>query len=133
MLKIVLDTNVLVSALWSEQGNPLEILEKFFQDEFLLYYCDEIMEEYDEVLHRTKLGFSKAKVSALLEEILVKGISSRATVSNISFIDESDRVFFDLAKENGAFLITGNTKHYPNEPFILTPQQFLAFFLGLSS
>jgi hypothetical protein len=40
--------------------------------------------------------------------------------------DEDDRVFYDTAKTAGAYLIPGNTKHFPQEPFILTPAQFLA-------
>ena len=42
--------------------------------------------------------------------------------------DADDRIFYDAAKDNEAFLITGNTKHYPDEPFILTPAQFLEKF-----
>jgi hypothetical protein len=40
--------------------------------------------------------------------------------------DESDRKFFDAAKTCGAVLITGNKKHYPPEPFILSPAEFLS-------
>jgi hypothetical protein len=39
--------------------------------------------------------------------------------------DETDRKFYDTAKAAGAMLITGNTKHYPDEPFILTPAAFI--------
>jgi predicted nucleic acid-binding protein len=45
--------------------------------------------------------------------------------STYILIDEDDRVFYDTAKQAGAYLITGNTKHYPSEPFILTPSAFL--------
>ena len=58
MRKVVLDTNVLVSALWSKQGNPNRIVEKLFKNEIELCYTDEIIEEYDEVLRREKFGFS---------------------------------------------------------------------------
>jgi predicted nucleic acid-binding protein len=39
--------------------------------------------------------------------------------------DEDDRVFYDAAKTADAYLITGNSKHYPKESFILTPSEFL--------
>jgi hypothetical protein len=39
--------------------------------------------------------------------------------------DESDRKFYEIAKAAGAILITGNTKHYPDEPFIVTPTVFV--------
>ena len=39
--------------------------------------------------------------------------------------DEDDRAFYDTAKNNDAYLVTGNTRHYPNESFILTPTEFM--------
>jgi hypothetical protein len=45
--------------------------------------------------------------------------------STHAMIDEDDRVFYDTAKFAGAYLITGNIKHYPAEPFIITPAVFL--------
>jgi len=39
--------------------------------------------------------------------------------------DETDRVFYDTAKASGAILITGNIRHYPAMPFIMTPADFL--------
>jgi hypothetical protein len=38
--------------------------------------------------------------------------------------DEDDRVFYDSAKLAGAYLITGNAKHYPAQPFVVTPAEF---------
>ena len=57
MHKVVLDTNVLVSAFWSKQGNPYKILEMFFKGEITLHYNDEIIAEYNDVLNREKLVF----------------------------------------------------------------------------
>jgi len=125
MRKAVLDTNILVSALWSQQGNPYKIVEMFFKKEITLYYVPEIIEEYTEVLNRTKLNFSNNKVSSLLQEIRKNGILADSTVSTVLFSDESDRIFYDTAKTNDAILITGNLKHFPKEPFIMTPNDFL--------
>ncbi|MCL1874091.1 MAG: putative toxin-antitoxin system toxin component, PIN family [Clostridiales bacterium] len=125
MRKVVLDTNVLVSALWSNQGNPYKILEMFFQGEIMLYYNHEIMDEYSEVLHREKLGFPKNKVRNLLNEIMSKAVFAESPKSKMHFIDESDRKFFDLAKYYEARLITGNTRHYPSESCVVTPHEFL--------
>jgi putative PIN family toxin of toxin-antitoxin system len=125
MRKVVLDTNVLVSAFWSGQGNPYRILEMFFEGEIALHYNDEIIEEYNEVLHRDKLGFSEEKVHSLIAEIAINGIFVTAPKSSISFIDEDDRKYYDTAKASGAVVVTGNKKHYPNEPIILTPAEFL--------
>ena len=45
--------------------------------------------------------------------------------SSIPMEDETDRIFYDTAKASGAVLVTGNIKHYPDEPFIMTPAEFL--------
>jgi len=125
MLKVVLDTNILVSALWSGQGNAYNIVEMFFKKEITLCYVPEIIEEYKEVLGREKLNFSNDKVSSLLQEITKNGILADSTESTISLLDEDDRVFYDTAKTNKAILITGNSRHFPDEPFIMTPNDFL--------
>jgi len=125
MYKAVLDTNVLVSALWSEQGNPYRILEMVFDGEITLYYNSEILEEYNEVLYREKLGFSEGKVFGLLSEIIENGTYVNALKSDIPFVDEDDRKYYDTAKTSGAVLVTGNKKHYPKEPIILSPFEFL--------
>ena len=128
MYKVVLDTNVLVSALWSEQGNPYRVLEMFLNDEIMLYYNTEIIEEYSEVLHRDRLGFSDEKVLGLLLEITEKGVLVDAPNSSIPFVDEDDRKNYDTAKASGAIVVTGNKKHYPNESMILSPAEFLDSF-----
>ena len=128
MLKVVLDTNVLVSALWSKQGNPSSVVEKLFKNEIELCFTDEIIEEYDEVLRREKFGFSKNQVDSFLHELQRNGVLAESAKSTEPFTDETDRKFYDAAKTNDAVLITGNTKHYPDKPFILTPHEFLQKF-----
>jgi len=125
MYKVVLDTNVLVSALWSKQGNPYKILEMFFKGEITLCYSTEIVEEYNEVLHREKLGFSDEKVLDLLSEIAENGIYVETSISDIPFIDEDDKKFYDAAKTCDAIVVTGNKKHYPDNPSILSPAEFI--------
>jgi putative PIN family toxin of toxin-antitoxin system len=128
MIKVVLDTNILVSALWSKQSNPFKIVKMFFENDIALYYSIEIIEEYQEVLSRDKLGFAGNEVLDLLREIMINGFLSESVKSSIMFNDESDRIFYDTAKSNEAILITGNKKHYPDEPFILSPAEFLSKF-----
>jgi len=125
MRKVVLDTNILVSALWSKQGNPYKVVEMLFLEEIVLYYTDEMIEEYEEVLCRDKFGFSKDRVESLLRELEKNGVLTRPAAGMEVFTDESDRKFYDTAKANGATLITGNIRHYPNQPFVTTPFEFL--------
>ena len=125
MRRVVIDTNVLVSAMWSKDSNPFKVVDMVFANIIVPYYNDEVFAEYSEVLSREKLNFPKDKITALLSELTKNGVFSEAAVSDIPFADESDRKFYDLAIANNATLITGNLKHYPSENFIQNPLEFL--------
>jgi putative PIN family toxin of toxin-antitoxin system len=125
MKRVVIDTNVIVSAALSITGKPAQILELISTNEILLVYSEEMLAEYRRVLAYTKLNISRQTQAKLIQGIEGIGILIEPTASEIPMIDESDRVFYDTAKEAGATLITGNTKHYPEENFIMTPAHFL--------
>ena len=132
-LRVVLDTNILVSAFLSPKGQPAQILYKMrwrpTQGTFLrVYYNQEILNEYDEVLSRSRFKFEATPEERrfVLNVLKDNGILCNIAVSSVfPMKDESDRVFYDVAKAAGAFLITGNKKHYPDESFIVTPRDFI--------
>ena len=126
--KVVLDTNILVSALWSAQGNPFQIIDYLISGQLIVYYSLAIMREYRQVLTRPRFKFSKAEVERILQMIERHGIEVSVEKSALPLPDESDRIFYDVAKASSAYLITGNTKHYPVAPMIMTPAAFLALF-----
>jgi hypothetical protein len=64
----------------------------------------------------------------LLATIATYGYSLAVTPSDIPLPDETDRKFYDIAKAAGAALITGNTRHYPDDPLVTTPAAFLIRF-----
>jgi len=123
--RVVLDTNVLVSALLSRESNPAEIYRMFMAKAFTLVYCAEILNEYGDVLYRPKLRIPRSDADIMLAAIRKHGEEVRTAPSVILMPDEDDRVFYDAAKRSGAYLVTGNKRHYPNEPFIFTPAEFL--------
>jgi putative PIN family toxin of toxin-antitoxin system len=125
MARVVLDTNILVSALWSNNAPPAHIVSLVLAKQLTACYDYRTMNEYRQVLGRPKFGFSVDDVRDLLEFIKKNGIPVMAGIADIQFVDESDRKFYEVAKECGAILITGNSKHFPDEPFILTPAEFL--------
>jgi predicted nucleic acid-binding protein len=89
-------------------------------------FDDPILSEYWDVLSRPKFGFSPAQINRLVHGIIRSGHGIEAPVpSEFPMPDENDRKFYDVAKSSGAILITGNTKHFPQEPFILAPANFL--------
>ena len=126
MQKIVIDTNVFISAALSSDGNPAKIIKMVSEYKLDLQYNVSILIEYADVLARNKFSFSLEKQAIYLRKIVDLGSIFNPVVSTISLHDEDDRIFYDTAKQAKAILITGNIKHYPSEPFIMTPSDFLA-------
>jgi putative PIN family toxin of toxin-antitoxin system len=125
MPRVVLDTNILVSALLSPLGNPAKIYRMFLTGTLELVFSEDIFAEYEDVLFRPRLRISPVDAETVLAAIRQNGETALPVPSTDAMIDEDDRVFYDAAKSAGAYLITGNTKHYPKEPFVLTPAEFL--------
>ena len=125
MLNAVVDTNVLVSGLIITHGYSAKIINAFKEKQFNLFYCSEILIEYHDVLYRDRLGFDSKDIDNLLDIISLSGISVAIDASNIPLPDEDDRCFYDTAKNSGAYLVTGNIKHYPDDSLIITPADFV--------
>ena len=126
-MNIVLDTNILVSAVWSPGRNASDILNAVFARRFTVCYDHRILEEYDRVLRYPQLGFSEWEINALLGPIIRNGLSVVADpVTDIPFErDETDRKFYEVAKYCGAVLITGKLNHYPREDSIMEMAEFI--------
>lgn len=125
-MNIVLDTNILVSAVWSPGRNATKILEAVFARKFTACYDYRILEEYDQVLHYPKLKFSESAIEAVLEPIIKNGLSVvPEPIKDVPFErDETDRKFYEVAKFCHAVLITGNLRHYPEDPDIMNATDF---------
>jgi putative PIN family toxin of toxin-antitoxin system len=125
MLSVVLDTNVLVSALIIQGSIPDHIITMVKNRLLQTRYNNAILAEYREVLSRPKFNFRVEDIQRAVSGIIRTGIIVDTIASSFSMSDETDRKFYDVAKTASAILITGNTKHYPDEPFILTPAAFI--------
>ena len=117
-MRIVLDTNILVSALLSPDGKPAQIFNRFLRGEFTLCYDGRILREYEQVLYRAKFHFEPEKVKAILDYIRLVGLEVDAPQSDVVFVDEFDKKFYEVAKFASAVLITGNLKHFPEDPIV---------------
>ena len=83
------------------------------------------MEEYKNVLNRPKFHFQEWQIEYLLDSIEHDGISVVPyPLPNIPFTDESDRKFLEVAKYCNAFLVSGNLKHYPHDPLVISVADF---------
>lgn len=120
-MTVVLDTNVIVSALWTPNGKAAYIVNQVIAGKLKLCHDYRILTEYRDVLSRPKFKFSSWQINFLLETFEKDGISVIPDLlPNIHFVDESDRVFYEVAKFCNAPLVTGNLKHYPQDDCIKT-------------
>lgn len=128
MVYAVIDTNVLVSALFAVHPDSATVIvrDKIAEGDIVPLYNAEIFEEYRSVLSRPKFQFPAALIDAVLDMVLQKGISLNRTKSDESFPDPKDVVFYEVAlSKDGAYLVTGNIKHFPQTPIVVTPSELL--------
>ena len=123
----VFDTNVLVSSLMSKRidSPTVVLLDLVLDGHIVLLYNDVILEEYKEVLHRSKFEFSEDRVTAVLD-MVTTGLNMERTPSGVSFPDADDAVFYEVAlSKEGSYVVTGNQKHFPKSPIVVTPAEML--------
>ncbi|MDR3001938.1 MAG: putative toxin-antitoxin system toxin component, PIN family [Fibromonadaceae bacterium] len=133
LIKIVLDTNILVSSLMCDKGASARILDLVEDDVFIPYYTTKILEEYTRVLKYPRLKIKQQYMEWILLLIEQKGICMEVAIpSKNKMIDESDRMFYDLHKVAEVILITGNSKHYPKESSIMNPADFMKYYNSIS-
>lgn len=113
-MKIVLDTNVLVSGLLQPLGPSGQIVRLVAAGTLVLCHDPRILTEYREVLLRKKFRFDPERIEALLEQIRAGGIAVAASPLSIRLPDLDDEPFLEIAlAETVRCLVTGNVKHYP--------------------
>lgn len=132
----VIDMNVLVSAMLKWNSIPGNIMELAFDGLIIPILNNHIVNEYREVLARPKFHFMKEIIYDVLETIQRQGIYVDAAVIDIELPDPKDRVFYEVVMEkrntDNAYLITGNIKHFPVKPFIVTPREMMDIILSNS-
>ena len=124
----VFDTNVLVSAMITSNSDSatVKVLELVATGRIIPLYNSEIITEYHEVLHRSKFNLRENDIANMLEMLVEQGISSHRVATSEQFVDVDDVVFYEIAlSKEGAYLITGNTKHFPKTPIVVTPSEML--------
>lgn len=128
MIYVVIDTNVLVSALITKnpEAATAKVVRLLLEQEFVPLYDAEIIGEYEDVLHRSKFPILKETADALISFIIENGIESSRVDFEESMPDEDDRVFYEVSlSQDDSFLVTGNLKHYPMSPRVITPADFV--------
>lgn len=124
----VFDTNVLVSAMITHNSDSatVKVLEQVVKGYIVPLFNDEILLEYQEVLHRDKFNLREDDILNMLDLLVDNGCWAGRRTTDVSFTDADDIVFFEVSmSKEGAFLVTGNTKHFPKVPTVVTPAEML--------
>ena len=132
----VIDTNVIISALLSrhQDSATVRILDYLYDREIVPVYNDEILEEYASVLKRPKFSFPESTISATIEVIRKGGLKSDRINCNEQLPDPKDIVFYEIVLSvEDSYLVTGNTKHFPKKPFVVTPAEMLQIIHEMKS
>ena len=128
MIYAVIDTNVLVSALLSRYANAatVQVVSAISTDGICPLYNQEIIAEYEDVLCRPKFGFPSQAIKNILNRILEIGMPAERVNSAEQFPDPADIVFYEVAlSKEDAYLVTGNVKHFPRTPIVVTPAEMV--------
>lgn len=112
---LVLDTNILVSALLSPYGAPAKIWDLVLARQVQLAYDDRILVEYNRVLRRPKFGFSSQRIDAMLAVFLFQLATQTTPWPLHPLPDKDDAAFLEVADAASATLVTGNMRHFPTE------------------
>ena len=116
-MRIVIDTNVLISALLHAGRVPDLVLGAIRRRRDIVLVDDRVLAEYRAVLARPKFSFSAERVAELESSLLAVAHELGPVAAwPVAMIDDRDRMFVEVALAGKAeVLLTGNAKHYPRD------------------
>ena len=125
----VLDTNVIVSAMLKKGSVPNQVMVEALCGDIIPILNDEIIAEYIDVLNRPKFKFDHKVVEVFIDELKKRGVYSDYGLIEDEIPDEKDVVFYavlmEKRKEEEAYLVTGNIKHFPVKTYVVMPREML--------
>ena len=131
MIHAVIDTNVIVSAMMAKRSDSatVKVLNAVRDGRLKPVLTSGIVAEYQDVLMRAKFRFVHEDVRQTIDAIVSNALFLDPSPSGEAFSDESDRVFYEVAlagRGDDTHLVTGNLRHYPMSPIVVTPAQMVA-------
>lgn len=124
----VVDTNVLVSAMLSRHSDSatVRVLRSILSGDIRPLIHENIINEYREVMARRKFKLPQQKVQSIVGKIESDGLKVDPVPTTEFFPDTKDVVFYEVAlSKDDAFLVTGNLKHFPRKPIVVTPAEMM--------
>jgi len=134
VIRVVLDTNVIVSGLLVSDGLPAAILDLTLQSKVRAALSQPILAEMKRVLRRPSFDFEPRRIGSFLAlfKSRAKLVSPSRTL-DVCRKDPSDNRFLECAEAAKAeFLITGNKVHFPlryRNTTVVTPREFWEAYL----
>ena len=128
MIHAVIDTNVLVSAFITKRLDSATsiVWAAVLNGDIIPMYSEEIIDEYTDVLHRKKFNIPEQLIKDAINHIMENGVRGERVLSDDFFPDPKVVVFYEVAiSKDDAYLVTGNTKHFPKKPIVVTPSEML--------
>ncbi len=136
-MRVVLDTNVLVSGILSVLGPPARIVEALLSGHVEPAFDPQIRAEYDDVLGREELGLNPDRLRAVLDVLDRYGVEVSAAPWAYSLPDPDDAPFLAVAAALGCPVVTGNLRHFPARTrggvAVLSPREFVEFMAARGS
>lgn len=134
----IIDTNVIVSAVLNakiderreEKSNPRTIIDFVRKGIIIPFVNAEILYEYYDILFQKRFNFNKERVFEILDSFLNKiKTVSKLPDSIVDLPDKTDTPFYAVTlsarEETDAYLVTGNKKDFPREPYIVSPKEMI--------
>ena len=131
-MRVVLDTNVVVSGMLNASGPPGRILDLVIAGRLEVLFDDRLISEYLDVLTRPKFGLDRKDIEAVLAFVASNGHPVAAEPQSGNPADPKDLPFIEVAvSAQTDRLITGNVRHFSRAAKtygfrVVTPGEFIA-------
>ena len=135
MIRVVIDTNIVVSAMLRSGGLPEAVFNLVIGRRTVqMYFSEPVMAEYEEVLRRPRLDIQPGKATNALTRIREAGLVVIPTFRVTAARDPDDNIFLECAQAAEAeYLVTGNLKDFPGvweTARIVTAREFMEVITG---
>ena len=127
----VINTNVILSALLSKKSDTatVKVIKVVMNGKIVPLLHDDILAEYEDVLYRDKFHLNSTTIQVVLQALKIYGMKVTPKRSDENFSDPDDLIFYEVTlakRDDDAYLVTGNQRHYPVRDFIVTPAQMIS-------
>jgi len=134
MIRVVLDTNVLVSALLKPESLPAAVLLLALSGRVQLCVSEPVLAEYEAVIRRPRLKCAADVIEGAMRAMRTQGRRVEPTMGVCACGDPEDNKFLACAEASDAdHLVTGNKRHFPDRwknTLVVGPRQLIELLIG---